>query len=190
MNLETRADFARRLGWNRSSVTRAVQDGRVVLSGDLVDIDASLAKIEALAHTAAHHQAHARQLEEDRQRKQADSETPTLPAAPAAEGMESLNLRLKKAEADKREHEAEIARMDREQKAGNLIARDVVDYVLTDYAATLRSLIETRADRLAPVIHPLQTLDEVHAALAEADESVLHEMTDAIRRKAEAFEVA
>ena len=44
MNLETRADFARRLGWNRSSVTRAVQDGRVVLSGDLVDIDASLAR--------------------------------------------------------------------------------------------------------------------------------------------------
>lgn len=182
MNLETRADFARRLGWNRSSVTRAVQDGRVVLSGDLVDIDASLAKIEALAHPAAHHQAHARQLEEDRQRKQASQGD-----APEAqdESMEALNKRLKRAEADKREHEADIARMERERIAGRLVEKDDVDFVLNDFGATLRSLMENFADRYAPVIHPLQTLEDVHAALAEAAEAVLAEVSESMRRRAE-----
>ena len=39
MTLETRADFARRLGVNRSTITRWVDTGRVVLSGALIDVD-------------------------------------------------------------------------------------------------------------------------------------------------------
>src|SRR5574340_321775 len=146
MTLETRAEFARRMGWNRSSVTRGVQDGRVVLEGDLVSVEASLAKIEALAHPAAHHRAHAQQLEEERQAKAGGDDKP------APEGIEELNLRLKRAEADKREHEAEMARMERETMAGNLIAREDVEFALDDFGATLRSLMENLADRLAPVV--------------------------------------
>lgn len=69
MTTESRADFARRMGWNRSSVTRAVQDGRVVLIGGRVDVDASMEKINALASPSAHHRAHAQQLVEDRHAK-------------------------------------------------------------------------------------------------------------------------
>ena len=47
MNLETKAEFARRLNWNRSSVTRAAQAGRLVMVGSLVDIEASLARLKA-----------------------------------------------------------------------------------------------------------------------------------------------
>lgn len=183
MTTETRAAFARRLGWNRSSVTRAVQDGRVVLADDLVDVEASLARIEALASPAPHHRAHAAQLEEDRAGRKPDEEADK----PASENLAELNLRLKRAEADKREHEADIARMEREQRAGNLLPRDIVDFALSDYAATLRGLLENRADRLAPVLYPMQTMEEVHAALAEADESLLNEMADLMKRKAEAF---
>lgn len=192
MTTETRADFARRMGWNRSSVTRAVQDGRVVLLDGLVDVDASLAKINALASPYAHHRAHAQQLEEARQAK-----TPTATAVAAAmkayaplqdavpaEGLEALNLRLKRAEADKREHEAEMARMERETMAGNLIAREDVEFALDDFGATLRSLMENLADRLAPVVHPLQSMEETHAALAEAAADVLQTMNDQLQRRA------
>jgi outer membrane murein-binding lipoprotein Lpp len=181
------------MGWHRSSVTRAVQDGRVVLLGGLVDVDASIAKINALASPYAHHRAHAQQLEDARQAK-----TPAAAAVEAAlrayapldaaapvEGIEALNLRLKRAEANKREHEADMARMERETMAGNLIAREDVEFALDDFGATLRSLMENLADRLAPVVHPLQSLEETHAALAEAAQDVLQTVHDKLLRKAQ-----
>lgn len=181
MTTETRADFARRMGWSRSSVTRAVQDGRVVLAGDLVDVEASLQKIEALAHPAAHHQAHVRQLEEARKAKADGSEKP------AEEGIEALNLRLKRAEADKREHEAEMARMERETMAGNLIAREDVEFALSDFGSYLRVIMENLPDRLAPVVHPLQSMEETHAALAEAANDVLQTMHDKLLQQSEQY---
>ena len=61
MPLETKAAFARRLNWNRSTVTRAAQAGRLVLSGALVDVEASLARLKATeggrADVAARHAA-------------------------------------------------------------------------------------------------------------------------------------
>lgn len=186
MTTETRADFARRLGWNRSSVTRAVQDGRVVLVGDRVDVDASLAKIEAMASPSAHHRAHVLQMEEARTAKQ-----PTADLPPAVvEGIEQLNLRLKRAEANKREHEADMARMERETMAGNLIAREDVDFTLADFGATLRSLMESLPDRLAPVVHPLQSLEETHAALSEAAQDVLQTVHDQLQRRAQERKLA
>lgn len=181
MTTETRAEFARRLGWNRSSVTRAVQDGRVVLDGDKVDVEASLAKIEAMASPSAHHRAHVLQLEEARETKQAPAEVP----AAVKDSIESLNLRLKRAEADKREHEADMARMGRETMAGNLIAREDVEFALDDLGATLRSLMENLPDRLAPVVHPLQSIEETHAALSEAAQDVLQTVHDQLQRKAQ-----
>lgn len=183
MTTETRADFARRMNWHRSSVTRAIDAGRIVLDGELVNVEASLEKLKLSGSSEPHHLAHAAHLEEQRQAQAAPPEQPEARAT-----IDELNLRIKAADADKREHEADIARMDREQRAGNLIAREVVDFVLNDYAASLRSLMETRADRLAPVIYPLQSMEEVHAALSEADENILHEMTAAMKRKAEAYE--
>lgn len=192
MTTETRADFARRMGWNRSSVTRAVQDGRVVLLDGLVDVDASLAKIDALASPYAHHRAHVQQLEEARHAK-----TPTASAVAAVmhayapledlqptEGIEALNLRLKRAEANKREHEADMARMEKETMAGNLIAREDVEFAMDDFGATLRSLMENLADRLAPVVHPLQSIEETHAALSEAAQDVLRTVHDQLQQKA------
>jgi hypothetical protein len=183
---ESRADFARRMGWNRSSVTRAVKDGRVVLDGDRVDVDASMLKINALASPSAHHRAHAQQLEEDRQRKASEqgAEKPNDPEPPG-ESIEGLNRRLKKAEADKREHEADMARMERETMAGNLIAREDVEFALDDFGATLRSLMENLADRLAPLVHPLQSIEETHAALSEAAQDVLQTMHDRLAQRAQ-----
>lgn len=185
MSLVTQAEFARLQGWQRSYVTQLKQHGRLVMVDGKVDAEATRAKLDALSSPDAHHQAHIRQLEETRNR---NAKGEGKGDDTHKEGIEALNLRLKKAEADKREHEAEIARMERERIAGNLVPRETVDYVLTDYAATLRAMLETRADRLAPIIHPLQTMEESHAALAEADEAVLVEMAETMRRKGEQFD--
>lgn len=47
MTLETKAAFARRLNWNRSTVTRAAQSGRLVMVGNQVDVESSLARLQA-----------------------------------------------------------------------------------------------------------------------------------------------
>ena len=193
MTHETRADFARRVGWNKSSVTRAAQDGRVVVEGGLVNVEASLEKINALASPYAHHRAHAQQLAEVREQKRITPSAveaalramaPLPDTLPAGESIEELNRRLKKAEADKREHEADMARMERETMAGNLIAREDVEFALDDFGATLRSLMENLADRLAPVVHPLQTIEETHAAINEAAVDVLQTMHEQLARRA------
>lgn len=44
MTLETKAAFARRLGVNKSTVTRAAQAGRLVMQGEMVDVAQSLAR--------------------------------------------------------------------------------------------------------------------------------------------------
>src|SRR5574337_163922 len=49
VTLESRAAFARRLGVARSTVTRAAQDGRLVLVGEEIDVEASLARWHATA---------------------------------------------------------------------------------------------------------------------------------------------
>ncbi|MCK9386092.1 MAG: hypothetical protein M0Q15_15895 [Nevskia sp.] len=184
MTTESRADFARRMGWNRSSVTRAVQDGRVVLVGKLVDVDASMAKIEAMASPSAHHRAHVLQMEEARTAKQPSAEVPTDDQV-ELENLVSLNLRLKRAEANKREHEADMARMARETMAGNLIAREDVEFALDDLGATLRSLMDNFADRITPIVHPLQTYEEKHAANSEFAQDVLQTMNESLLKRAQ-----
>ena len=74
--------------------------------------------------------------------------------------------------------------MTRETQAGNLIAREDVEFALDDLGATLRSLMENLADRLAPVVHPLQTIEETHAALSEAAQDVLQTMHEQLARRA------
>src|SRR5574338_705107 len=49
VTIESRAAFARRLGVARSTVTRAAQDGRLVLVGEEIDVEASLARYKAMA---------------------------------------------------------------------------------------------------------------------------------------------
>lgn len=191
MTAETQAAFAKRIGRAKSWITQLKQAGRLVMTEDgKVEVEASLARIEATESPDAHHTARARAHAEERGRAAGLPDAPPEEPKKPTETLEAVGLRLKIAEADKREHEAEIARMERERIAGHLVAREVVDFVLADYAATLRSAMETRADRLAPIVYPLQTLEDIHAALADADEEVLRQMAETMKRKAEQFEAS
>ncbi len=49
MSAVTQAEFARQINWNRSSVTRAKIAGRLVMEGKLVNVEASLARLEKTA---------------------------------------------------------------------------------------------------------------------------------------------
>lgn len=51
MNLETQTAFARRLGVNKSTVHRHLKAGRIIAVGKLIDVDASLAQLNATTGT-------------------------------------------------------------------------------------------------------------------------------------------
>jgi pyruvate/2-oxoglutarate dehydrogenase complex dihydrolipoamide acyltransferase (E2) component len=88
MTTENKAAFARRLNWNRSTVTRAAQAGRLVMAGNLVDVEASLARLKATeggrTDVAARHAAERAQAVPQPTQKQkngtAATKTPSTPA--------------------------------------------------------------------------------------------------------------
>lgn len=184
MTTETKSAFAKRLGINKSHLSRGKALEWLVMENGLVNVEESLRRRESWASPQPHHRAHTAALEEGRQQPKPDAAQKPA-SATQHHDMEVLNMRLKAAEVNKREQEAEKARMEAEQMAGNLIAKEDVDFALDDFGATLRSLMENFADRYAPVIHPLQTLDDVHRALDEASTDILQTVHDQLARHAQ-----
>lgn len=188
MTLESKTKFAKRLGINKSHLSRGKALEWLVMVGALVNVEESMERRAVFASSDPHHVAHALRLDEERAAKANATLPGYVPPAGDAEAAESLvaiQYRRAKADANKREHEAEMALMTRETQAGNLIAREEVEFAMDDLGATLRSLMENLADRLAPVVHPLQSLEETHAALAEAAQDVLQTVHDQLQRRAQ-----
>ena len=187
MTTETQADFARRMeshmgrAVNRSTVKRWADAGRIVMVGDKVDVEASLAQLGGTQGGRA--DVSDRHSQEATEKATTGRTAPDAPQPAADLSMEKARRVRAVAEARIKAAEAEIREMERDRTAGRLIDKEVVDFVLNDFGATLRSAMENFAGRIAPVVYPLTTLEETHAALEEAAESVLEAISDAMRRR-------
>lgn len=202
MTLENQSQFARRLGHDKAYITRLKQAGRLVMENDLVNVEASLARIQATQGDRPQvAEFHAEQRE---QKRAADSGVPDGQAGLSAihgrtghaAGRQEIpsisghDLSLDKArrvraisEARIKTAQADQEEMARDKMAGNLIAREDVDFVLRDFGATLSSLLENLADRLAPIVYPLTTLSETHTAIREMAEETQLEMAETMQRR-------
>lgn len=187
MTTESQADFARRMeghmgrAVNRSTVKRWADSGRLVMVDGKVDVEASLA---LLGGTQADRQDVSDRHAKEAAEKATEGRTGHDAPQPAADlSMEKARRVRAVAEARIKAAEAEIREMERDRTAGKLIDKEVVDFVLNDFGATLRSTMENFAGRMAPVVFPLTTLEETHAALEEAAERVLEEISDAMKRR-------
>lgn len=187
MTLESKAAFARRMKSHmgrevdRSTVTRWADAGRIVMDGDRVDVEASLSQ---LGGTQGDRQdVTDRHAQEAAEKSATGRNAPDTPPPTADLSMEKARRVRAVAEARIKAAEAEIREMERDRTAGKLIDKDVVDFVLNDFGATLRSTMENFAGRMAPVVFPLATLEETHAALNEAAEGVLEEISSAMKRR-------
>ena len=191
MTTESRADFARRMTQHigrpvaRSTVTRWAEKGRIVMIGELVDVEASLALLAATQGSRfdvsdRHTVEHAEKIE---------GMAVVAPANGIPEAAQEANLqevRLSRAVSESRikAAEAEMREMERDEMAKRLIRAEDVNFALDDFGATLRGLMDNLADRLAPILFPLQSLEETHAALSDTAENILSEMSAALRRRA------
>lgn len=187
MTLENQSQFARRLGHDKAYITRLKQAGRLVMEHDLVNVEASLARIQATQGDrpqVAEFHAEQRELKSMTAPSHGSLGMAGNQSAPGhdlsldkARRVRAISeARIKTAQADQEE-------MARDKMAGNLIAREDVDFVLRDFGATLSSLLENLADRLAPIVYPLTTLSETHTAIREMAEEIQLEMAETMQRR-------
>ena len=201
----TQAEFARRRGVNKSTVTRWIQSGRMTTEPNgLIDPERAAAQLDATESPLPHHQARKAQFDETRQEvghgahEKIAQEAPQLPATGSATSAEASTrtnakgqplselelLQMRKAEAVTRneEHKAELSAIEIDLKAGALVERAEVELVFSDFGATLRGLIETLPTRLHAVhqgdAHKVAEIEGVATDL-------LHEMADHMKRKME-----
>jgi hypothetical protein len=162
MTLEKQIVFAARVGVDRSQVTRWKRKGRLVLEGDLVNVEASLQRIEATRgtrhdvtarHDAERGQSLAFALPEPADRPAVDP-APADVAADPQPGMDldAIGRRTRIAQMEKEEHVAALKRLERAQREGQLIDKGEVAGAATDAVAVILSAAEAIPDRLAPLL--------------------------------------
>lgn len=156
----TQADFARLMGVNRSTVTRTwKQAGRLVMVGDLVDVEASRARILATADLARSDVAERHAAERgaavgqgveavkvgagDTATARSEALPPTTPA------IDHIGNSYQAARAVKEKYAALSAKAEYERLIADLLPRQDVDQALDDLVATVRSGLENLPHRAA-----------------------------------------
>ena len=155
----TQAELARQLNVTRGAVSKAVKSGRITPDEDGL-FDPAEAELQWIANSRPNMKA-----------------TQSPAAKSRASGYADARARKESALA-------RMAELRLEQAIGNLIQKDAVDFVLEDMGATLRALMENLPDRLAPLIVGLRDMEAIHAAISEAADDVLSELSAHHARRA------
>lgn len=207
----TQAEFARRLGVERSTVHRWVKSGRIALGADgLLDYDQALRERDASESPLPKHQARKAQFDALRQAKAAASaanastgrsepapmdpvrvEPPAPQSAPSAalnadpSGIIDVGNALKLETWKLQKAKAELANLELDKAAGLLVERAEVDFVLADFGAQVRAVLEGLADRLTPALDGHQgNTATLHKIIDDVAREGLETVADYMARKA------
>lgn len=173
----TRAEFARQRGVNRSTVTRWIERGQVVLTDDgQIDVAASEAMLAgtsgARPDVAARHAV-----------GRAGGQAAVPPQVPAGGDADRIGNSYQTARAVREKYAALRARAEYEQMLGNLLARDDVELAMKSIGAAVRAALDVLPDQTAPLVAPITDLHEVHALISDACRNVLHNLEAQVLRE-------
>jgi len=182
------SEFARREGVNKSTVSRWIKSGRIQTDENgLIDPEKARRRRHALESPEPHHQARKAQIEAEKGAQGGVAGTqPGATGEPPLHGVEKIGAALKLETYKLQKAKAEKAQMEADEKAGSLLNRKEVEYVLAEFGSTLRNAIESLPDRLSGELaaHNGDTA-AIHRTLEEAGAEVLQEIADLIKRKME-----
>jgi phage terminase Nu1 subunit (DNA packaging protein) len=182
----TRKQFAQLNSWSPSYITKLGDQGRLVLTPDGKKV--KVAETMALIADTAGSRDDVTQRHAEGRAAQAGGFTGNTPGADGGDASMAQARKVKAvSEARRLAALADQEEMERDRLAGTLLQKEDVDFALNDYGATLRGLLENLADRLAPVVYPLKTLDETHAAISEAVDALQDELAETMHRRMEAL---
>lgn len=173
-----RAAFARLMGVNKGTVTKWIEAGRVEVVDGLIDVEAAKRRLAATENTSPQAQA---QIERHAADKAASAKA--IQDGRHVPNLEKIRAATKLADYKLRQVMAEKAGLELDKAVGLLVERSEVDYVLADLGNTLRSSLESLADRLAPAIAVHRgDVAAIHAEIEGVSSDLLHEISDKMRR--------
>lgn len=150
MTLLSQSAFATHKNVNRSTVTRWKDDGRLVMVGNKVDVEASEQRLKETAggrdDVAARHAAAKGQV--------------------TAPEIEPFNEKRADAQARKESAQADIAEMERDKLLGKLVEKEAVDSIVADVFITFRQSLEGLKHRAGSRL-VMKDHDTVQAVLKE-----------------------
>ncbi|NCC41521.1 MAG: hypothetical protein EOM21_19290 [Gammaproteobacteria bacterium] len=203
----TQAEFARRLGVERSTVHRWVKSGRIALGADgLLDYAQAVRERDASESPLPKHQARKAQFDELRAAKASaaaaeaatgrscDASATSDAAAPASAsgfgtpdptGIVDVGVAMKLETYKLQRAKAELANLELDKAAGLLVERAEVDFVLADFGAQVRAVLEGLADRLTPALDGHQgNTATLHKIIDDVAREGLETVADYMARKA------
>lgn len=170
MTLETQAQFAKRLRRDRSYVTRLKHAGRLVMVDGLVDVEASMERLES---TRGH-----RYDVEERNAAERTAQTDTTSPDPDQLGIDEIGRRTRLAQMQQHEATARIRQREEQEQAGVLVRRASVHKALTDASQVILNAAETLPDRLTPLLLGVSDPNHVRSVLRGEVESLLHQISE------------
>lgn len=194
MTIESQAAFARRIGVNRSTVFRHVEAGRVVVVGKMIDVEASLALLEATTGTRP--DVTARHAAEKQSQPATDTAQPEK-IAPAPENGALSASAVAEKRGDPKESKSHYKAqalaaenntilLERDLRRGRRHALASVKKEAAGVGATLRSALERLVDQTAPRLAVMpQTAaraDLIRAEIAAVRRLIRAEFPRALRR--------
>lgn len=141
--LESQAAFARRKNWNRSTVTRRKAQGLIVMQGELVDVEATEARLAAAADPL---KEGVRQRHERARRSHGGE--PSTRVDPNDTGYQLLTKHRAAAEQER----ATLLRLEREEKEGLLVDADVARRRTFQLARAGRDAVMNLRYRIDPLL--------------------------------------
>lgn len=181
-------EFAALLGVSRSYITKLKADGRLIMDGDRVDVEASRARI---ADTADPHRDDVASRWAERRDRAATAAAIALPLddeddlpedPPATSALRSASSSYVDARARKEQAQADIAEMERDKTRGLLIERQAVEAAVEDVMTTVRQALEQQPHRLAPLLVG-QDLDAIRITLKQETARILGEMVHTFAKR-------
>jgi len=172
MTTETQADFARRIEASRQHVTNLKRRGLLVMAGEQVDVEASLARMADMADPSKqgvvdHHAA-------ERAEK---SEAPPFEPPVRDEVAGRAGSAYQQARAMREKYAAMQAKTNYERETGTLLKADEVRSAVADGDAIVRNRLESLPDILAPQLAALNDEQKIRTLLLDYIEQTLAELS-------------
>lgn len=178
MTTMTKSEFARHINVKPGYVTQLNAAGRLVMEGDKINVEASIARIEATrdpskAGVAARH-------EQARAQKQ-PQEAPQAPHSAEIEG-DASGSAYQRAKAVKEKYNALMAKAAYEREIKQLLPIDDVRQAVMDGDVLIRSRLESLPDMLAPQLAAETDEQRIRALLIEQIEQLLAELSGSFNK--------
>lgn len=184
MTVESKAEFARRIGKDRSFVTRAGQKGRLVLNADgQVLVEESVARLEATRGSRFDMSDHWERRRETKAQAPAAGLEHGVERLPlAALNADEIGRRTRLAQMKKEEAEAEKRQRELDELTGALVRRDEIERALANAVAVILGQVENMPDRIAPQVHGIDDMERVRARVKDEMEELCRRVSHEIGR--------